>query len=182
MILTDREIRIAIAMGQIEIDPEPSVEAYSSTTLDLRLAPNANVFHEEVGRGINIDPTAPGFNFNEILGTVSEKIPLEPEYNLKPNRLLLAWTEERLKLPSYSRIAARVEGKSSLARWGIGIHITAPTIHAGFEGNLQLEIVNHGPTAVVLRPGMKICQLIFETTLGTAEKGYEGQFSGQSHS
>jgi dCTP deaminase len=43
----------------------------------------------------------------------------------------------------------RVEGKSSLARLGIGVHVTAPTIHAGFGykkddddypgGPLQLE-------------------------------------------
>jgi len=37
-----------------------------------------------------------------------------------------------------------VEGKSSLARLGIGIHITAPTIHAGFKGPIQLEICNYG--------------------------------------
>ena len=67
-----------------------------------------------------------------------------------------------------------------MARLGIGIHITAPTIHAGFKGQLQLEIVNHGPADVVLRPGMPICQLIFEQTLGTPEKGYAGIFAGQS--
>jgi deoxycytidine triphosphate deaminase len=27
---------------------------------------------------------------------------------------------------------------------------------------------------------MRICQLIFETTLGTAERGYRGQFAGQT--
>jgi dCTP deaminase len=27
---------------------------------------------------------------------------------------------------------------------------------------------------------MRICQLIFETTLGTPERGYKGQFSGQT--
>jgi hypothetical protein len=29
-------------------------------------------------------------------------------------------------------------------------------------------------------PGMRICQLIFEQTLGTAERGYKGQFAGQT--
>jgi dCTP deaminase len=98
---------------------------------------------------------------------------------LVPRRLLLAWTRERLALPLTSRLAARVEGKSSLARLGVGIHITAPTIHAGFSGQIQLEVINHGPADVVLRPGMRICQLIFETTLGTPDKGYSGMFAGQ---
>ncbi|MEZ5888805.1 MAG: hypothetical protein R3D52_00230 [Xanthobacteraceae bacterium] len=59
------------------------------------------------------------------------------------------------------------------------VHITAPTIHAGFDGRIRLEMVNHGKIPIRLRPGMRICPLIFEQTLGTPEKGYQGQFSGQ---
>src|SRR5258708_6917479 len=94
--------------------------------------------------------------------------------------IFLGWTEENVELPIEARLAARVEGKSSLARLGIGIHITAPTIHAGFKGPIQLEICNHGPLKVKLTPGMPVCQLIFEQTLGTPEKGYKGQFYAQS--
>jgi dCTP deaminase len=98
---------------------------------------------------------------------------------------LLGWTLEKVQLPHRSRLAARVEGKSSLARLGVGVHVTAPTIHAGFGasadpqhlGNpLQLEIWNVGPLSVVLKTGMRICQLIFEVVDGTPEKGYAGQF------
>jgi dCTP deaminase len=73
-----------------------------------------------------------------------------------------------------------VEGKSSLARLGLAIHVTAPTIHGGFSGNIQLEVINYGPLPIKLRPGMKICQLIFEQTLGVPEKLYQGQFKGQA--
>jgi dCTP deaminase len=62
---------------------------------------------------------------------------------------------------------------------GIAVHITAPTIHAGFKGSIQLEICNHGPLTVRLSHGMRVCQLIFEQTLGTPEKGYQGQFYEQ---
>jgi dCTP deaminase len=86
---------------------------------------------------------------------------------------------EYVNLPMDSRLAARVEGKSSLARIGVGVHITAPTIHAGFEGQIRLEIMNHGHLPVTIKPGMRICQLIFEQTLGTPERGYKGKFSGQ---
>ena len=85
---------------------------------------------------------------------------------------LLGWTIEKIQLPHTSRIAARVEGKSSLARIGIGVHVTAPTIHAGFgyrpndpnfPGNpIQLEIWNTGPFRIRLVKGLRICQLIFE--------------------
>jgi dCTP deaminase len=82
-------------------------------------------------------------------------------------------------LVSHNRIAARIEGKSSLARLGLGVHITAPTIHAGFAGQIRLEMINHGKVPIRMRVGMRVCQLIFEQTLGTPEKGYQGQFSGQ---
>jgi len=97
-----------------------------------------------------------------------------------PRRLVLAWTREYVNLKFDARLAARVEGKSSLSRLGLAVHVTAPTIHSGFDGRIRLEIINHGPLPIRLRSGMRICQLIFEQTLGTPERGYRGQFSGQS--
>jgi dCTP deaminase len=72
----------------------------------------------------------------------------------------------------------RIEG--ALARLGIGVHITAPTIHAGFKGPIVLEVFNHSTLRVKLTAGMRICQLIFEQTLGTPAKGYSGQFFQQT--
>jgi dCTP deaminase len=179
MILTDREIRIAVDQGLIKIDPAPGADAYSSTSVDLILDNAARSFHESIDPPIVIDPGARGFSYLSIAQLLTQQVDLTPQWPLKPRKLLLAWTKEVVELPATARVAARVEGKSSLARLGVGVHITAPTIHAGFKGQIQLEIVNHGPSDVVLRPGMKICQLIFEATLGTPEKGYAGIFSGQ---
>jgi dCTP deaminase len=110
--------------------------------------------------------------------TFSETI-ADAGFPLEPNELILGWTVEYVDLPIDSRIAARVEGKSSLARLGIGIHMTAPTIHAGFNGQIQLEIVSHGCYPILLKPGMRLCQLIFEMTAGTPDAAYVGQFKGQ---
>ena len=104
---------------------------------------------------------------------------LSTPYTLKPHSLVLGWTIEEVDLPLHSRIAARVEGKSSLARLGVGIHVTAPIIHSGFNGNIQLEIFNNGPLDVVLTEGMYVCQLVFEQTYGTPNKGYDGIFARQ---
>jgi dCTP deaminase len=62
----------------------------------------------------------------------------------------------------------------------LGVHVTAPTIHAGFPGTIQLELVNHGPLPIKLRAGMAICQLIIETIKGTPSKAHKSQFHGQS--
>ena len=76
-------------------------------------------------------------------------------------------------------MAARVEGKSSLALLGLSVPVTAPTVHCGWKGPIQLEMFNFGPYTINLDYGMKMCQMIFEMTIGTPEKGYQGQFRGQ---
>jgi dCTP deaminase len=108
-------------------------------------------------------------------------------YELAPRTFILGFTQQRIRLPTRSRIVARVEGRSSLARLGVGVHVTAPTIHAGFGARnaastgapIQLEIFNLGEWTVVLDVGMPICQLIFEEVREMPQVGYRGQFSEQ---
>jgi dCTP deaminase len=182
LILTDREIQAAIECKQIVIDPPPGVKAYSSTSLDLTLSKSLRIWKTEKVKGVEqiICPSAEGYKFADFAKEYSDLRELDSEgYVIKPQEYLLGWTEEYVELPTSARLAARVEGKSSLARLGIGIHITAPTIHAGFQGSIQLEICNHGLLKVRLVPGLPVCQLIFEQSLGTPQKGYMGQFYGQ---
>jgi dCTP deaminase len=185
LVLTDREIQVAIETHQIVIDPAPDQSAYSSTSLDLRLSKSIREWKKHSGaKGVEqnvICPATPGYSFNEFASEYSEAREMSGDgHILEPGGFTLGWTEENVELPVDSRLAARVEGKSSLARLGIGIHITDPTIHAGFKGPIQLEMCNHGFLRVRLMPGMPICQLIFEQTLGTPEKGYRGQFFDQA--
>jgi dCTP deaminase len=177
MILTDREIEIALAQKQIIIEPQPDLkEAISSTSLDLTLSDR---FAEWQSRpGMPIRPGAPGYNYSSTSAIRTDLI--QNQYELKSRHFVLAWTAEYVKLPLHSRIAARVEGKSSLARLGVSVHVTAPTIHSGFDGHIQLEMFNFGALDIILDRGMKVCQLIFEYTAGTPLKGYSGIFSGQT--
>ena len=179
MILTDREIRIFIEHGQIQIRPEPAEQRYSSTAVDLTLAARIQVWNFPNARDFVIRPGRPGYKYEDIREKHSDALEITNGYVLEPAHFILAWTLEEIELPYQTRIAARVEGKSSLARLGIGVHVTASTIQSGFSGPLQLEMYNHGTARVELLPGMPICQLIFEMTLGTPEKGYSGQFKYQ---
>lgn len=182
MILTDREIKIAIERELISIDPRPGDEAFQSTSVDLTLDTSLAEFKDTaLGVETVIDPAKAGSSHKTIIDqlTTSRAIDSQEGYILRPARLLLAWTREFVDLKLHSHLAARVEGKSSLARLGLAIHVTAPTIHAGFRGRIQLEVINHGPMPIRLRAGMRICQLIFEQTLGTPDSGYRGQFIDQ---
>ena len=183
MILTDREILIALERGLIIVNPPPEDSAFQSSALDLTLDSHIALVQEpNLSIEKTIDPRAKGFNAEATMDELTDKrnISSATGFPLPPRKLTLAWTREYISLKTETRLAARVEGKSSLSRLGLAVHMTAPTIHAGFEGRIRLEIVNHGAVPVRLWPGMRICQLIFETTLGTPDRGYRGQFTGQT--
>lgn len=188
MILTDREIQAAIACQEIVLEPSVGADAFSSTSVDLRLAREVcRWLTPKPGMQQSIRPAARGYSYVDMARSYTERLTIGPDgFELRPNDFILGWTVERIGLPVHSQLAARVEGKSSLARLGIVVHLTAPTVHAGFgmtgsaKGEpLQLEICNHGLLSVCLDEGMPICQLIFEQTLGTPSKGYSGQFRRQ---
>jgi dCTP deaminase len=182
VILTDREIQIAIQRGLIQIRPAPDELAYSSTSVDLTLDPSITCFKKNptfLPRAIDV--THKDYDYDTALEELSTTNPIPYKgFELPQTELVLGWTSEYVDIPTDARLAARVEGKSSLARIGIGIHLTAPTIHAGFKGQIRLEIINHGPAPIILKAGMRICQLVFEMTLGTPHAGYKGQFLDQA--
>lgn len=195
MILSDREIRILIARGRIGLDPVPNPDAWASTAVDLRLAgeyrrwkkivPDPSTGHDRP----RLRPGIPEYNINRVIAQNTDVFTATADNPLilEPGEFVLGWTVERLRLPHDSRVCARVEGKSSLARIGVGVHVTAPTVHAGFGGStldgrglpIQLEIWNCGVLAVELTTDMRVCQLIFEEVHGTPDQGYQGQFSSQ---
>src|SRR5262249_17480723 len=120
MILTDREIKLAIEKNLIKIDPRPQPNAFSSTAVDLTLDPNLTEFVlPDNGLDVIVDPGHPNFNPETTLNQVSVKQVIGADgYLLQPRHLVLAWTREYLAMVSHNRVEARVEGKSSLARLG----------------------------------------------------------------
>ena len=115
-------------------------------------------------------------NLLQIHGT-ARSLTSEGPYRLEPRHLVLGKTLEHVTLPSH--LAARIEGKSSLARFGLSVHITAPTVMAGFQGRLVLEIYNSGPFRIQLSHGMKIAQLILEQVSLPPLRDHRGQFQYQ---
>jgi len=97
-------------------------------------------------------------------------------YELLPGQAILACTKEVVKCPL--DLSARIEGKSSLGRLFMAVHITAGVIDAGFSGQVTLEVVNHGPWTIVIWSGMKIAQVSYflltracETPYGSSKLG-----------
>lgn len=100
-------------------------------------------------------------------------------YVVRSKQFLLASTAERIITPT--DLVARVEGKSSLARLGLFIHVTAGFVDPGFEGKITLEVYNVNPRPIMLRPGMKICQIAFEELSQPAAKPYGSEGLGSHY-
>lgn len=99
---------------------------------------------------------------------------------LSQHDFILASTRETVTIPA--DLLGRVEGKSSLGRLGLIVHITAGFIDPGFHGQITLEIVNLAPWGLVLYPGQRIAQIAFSEMsqmprkpYGSAGNHYQGQ-------
>ena len=177
MVLSDIEIEAEINEERLQFippidDPEDRID---SSAIDLLLHEELWVVPEN-SAGLTVDPAV--IQIKEFLESQSEPVSIaKHSYEFKPHQLVLGKTLEYIILPNH--LAARIEGKSSLARFGLSIHFTAPTVMAGFEGHLVLEMYNSGPFTIKLSHRMKIAQLILESVSPPSRYGYSGQFQEQ---
>ena len=173
MILSDEGIKRALADSKIEIDPEPSPEHYSPSAVDIAIG-DASTFKcwkldAILAAGVDVILNLEEQNYAVTAQHYATAVRPEndgsvvlPPYS-DVHQVILCQTHQRLHLKPESRLAARVEGRSSLARFGLMVHLTAPTIHAGFNGTITLEMVNHGPFHLKFVPFQtRVCQFIFE--------------------
>ena len=91
-------------------------------------------------------------------------------FALESHQFVLSSTREWIEVPE--DLAARVEGKSSLGRIGLTIHVTAAFIDPGYRGNVTLELANLNSVPILLLPGMKIAQICFMPILGKVSRPY----------
>jgi dCTP deaminase len=171
MILSDAGIQEAIKQSQLEISPTPQLDQYTTSAVDLFLADGFHGWDQSKFTipGVTVSLNLAEQRYGATAAGYLKPLSIErdgsfilPPYHESP-RPVLAMTRERVHLKPGSRLAARVEGRSSLARIGLMVHLTAPIIHANFNAPITLEMINHGPFLLKLVPGKtRICQLIVE--------------------
>jgi dCTP deaminase len=153
MVLSRRDILRRLNDGSVRFDPQVPSEAIKQVSVDLRLGRTFTVFRERQHvAAIRISKEL--FTENEDLWLSKE----EDFYILEPRKFVLAQTMEKVTLPN--DLMGLVEGRSSWARLGISIHVTAPKIDPGYSNYITLEMANHGETAIQLVAGQSPCQLI----------------------
>lgn len=166
-ILTDIDIRRAIADGKIKIEPF-SDDMVQPGSLEMSLGNKFRIFrYDRLQKGALIDTK--GMSEPEGLTEVVE-LQDGAAFFLSPHELVLASTKEKLGLSA--DLAGRIEGRSSFARIGVMVHITSGFIHPGSFGHQTLEISNMLNIPVKLYPGLRMCQIIFSTTTSPAQTPY----------
>lgn len=178
MVLSDGEIQDALRGGELEISlHDRSEPLIKSASVDMRLDPIIRVIRPDlINPSEIIDPTTMS-NVGAKIDSCSERRQLLPDqpFILEPGTFVIASTAEKVTLSN--SLGARIEGKSSLARFGVPVHLTAPKIDPGWSNKITLEIINLGPFRVYLSPMMEIATLIVERLGRPATQAYGGRFS-----
>lgn len=162
-VLSDETVMELVQLGTVVIDPIPWPKQFQPVSVDLRL--------HEVGKFVRACRAHGEF--------ARHYEPVTFPHAIRPGECLLGSTIEYVELPN--NIVARVEGKSTLGRLFLSVHETAGLIDPGFKGQITLEIRNNGPAAIMLEPGMKICQLVFESVDRPVRNPYGSEALGSHY-
>ena len=180
MYLSDVDLRQAIQCGDLIVTPPPT-EEIGPTSIDLHLGPveEAAVWDCEAIAAHNEDLGLPPRELNVArmtYGTVSRQYMVSPPREAEVGDGLVFRREDAIILRSHGFVVWQTEevvgtpdenpkyicfinGKSTRSRTGLVVHLTAPTIHAGWSGNITLEMTNCGPLDLVLHAGDAVAQL-----------------------
>lgn len=147
MMLSNEDIKVALAEGELKITPF-SEQCIRGAGIALHLG--SKLLKPRPGKVVDVrNKIVP--DYDEIV--ISESAP----YRLEPHEFLLGHTYEAVSVgPS---IGFLIEGRSTLARVGLTIVQTAMIVDPGHrDRTITLEFANHGPNPILFYPKMKIAR------------------------
>ena len=157
MILSGLEIARQLRLGTIDITPFD--ERYlNPNSYNLRLHNELLVYTDDV------------LDMKRLPHTEELTIP-EEGLVLQPGKLYLGRTYERTTTNAY---VPMLEGRSSVGRLGLTIHVTAGFGDVGFSGFWTLEIQCVQPVRIY--PMVEICQIYYHTIEGDYIPYHSGKY------
>lgn len=162
MIFSDKDIKQAMQDGKIIVEPylERNLQPAS---VDLHLDKHFLVF-DTVQHHV-IDPKLP---MDDMMKEVT--IDEDGYFILHPGEFALGMIYETTGVAE--DIVGRLEGKSSVGRMGVLIHVTAGFLDPGNKLKMTLELHNTSNLPVKLYYKMPIAQMAFEKISSPSEKPY----------
>lgn len=167
MILTGPAIRGAVERGEISIDPF-DLARLNPASYDLELGPEVAMYTPEE-QGVDRSAPTNGTTLRpckQLDSKVKNRLTVlqmaTSGFTIYPGFLYLMHTLERVCTRKYVPV---LDGKSSIGRLGVLVHVTAGYGDPGFDGQYTLEVATLAHP-VVLYPGMRIAQMRFHTVSG----------------
>lgn len=156
MIISGREIKKRLSTD-IEITPF-NEKQLNPNSYNLRLHNELLVYQENV------------LDMKKKNEATSIIIPVDGLL-LTPGKLYLGRTVEHTRTDN---LVPLIEGRSSIARLGLFIHITAGFGDVGFKGYWTLEIFCVQP--IKIYPDIEICQIFYHTIQGDFDRYTSGKY------
>lgn len=157
MILSGKEIKKQLGTGGIQIEPYNESQL-NPNSYNLSLCNELMTYDNDV-----LDMKTPN-------PTTRLTIP-EEGLLLEPNKLYLGRTNEHTSTNKY---VPMLEGRSSIGRLGLFIHVTAGFGDVGFNGFWTLEIFCVQPIRIY--PNVEICQIFYHSIEGEYDLYKSGKY------
>jgi dCTP deaminase len=163
MILLDRDIVEARERGDIIIEPFDG-EHLGPNSYDVTLASHLMVYDYAQAGELDMDRT----------NSVRQITIPETGLRLEPGQLYLGATNEIIG--SKRHFVPHLEGRSSIGRLGMGVHVTAGFGDLGYVGRWTLEITVVHPLRIY--PNRRVAQSYFLLGMGLrADRPYSGRYA-----
>lgn len=162
MILSDKDIKQALQTGDITIDPF-AAKNLQPASVDLHLDKHFLVF--DTTKHAVIDPKKP---VDDMMRPI--EITEDEPFIIHPGEFALGLIYETTGVSD--QMVGRLEGKSSVGRLGLLIHVTAGFLDPGNSLKMTLELHNTANLPIKLYYKMPIAQIAFERISSPAERPY----------
>jgi len=169
MILSDRDIKKAIEAGDISVDPF-NYDHLQPASIDLHLDRHFLIY--DAHKHSVIDPKTP---LDDMMLPVS--INDDEAFILHPGEFALALIHEKTGVSN--GMVGRLEGKSSVGRLGLLIHVTAGFLDPGNDLKMTLELHNTANLPIKLYYKMPIAQMAFERLSSECDRPYSKELGSK---
>ncbi|MBF0262060.1 MAG: dCTP deaminase [Magnetococcales bacterium] len=178
MRLSDQDIQKALESGRIVIDPLPPESCFGSFSIDVSLGNRFRTFRHVHMPYLDL---ADSKSIHSVSDACMEEIVLgdQERFFLHPGEFALGMTRERVGIGD--DLVGWLDGRSSLARLGLMVHITAHSIDPGWDGHITFEFFNAGRLPLALHPGLRIGAISFETLSSPTTRPYGKKHGAKYH-
>ncbi|MDP2656435.1 MAG: dCTP deaminase [bacterium] len=169
MILSDRDIRSALDAGDIIVDPFDQ-KYIQPASIDLHLDRHFLMFDRQ--KHYVIDPKK---RLDDMMTDI--EIADDQPFVLHPGEFALGMVFEITGVSK--EYVGRLEGKSSIGRMGLLIHVTAGFLDPGNSLKMTLELYNTSTMPMLLYYKMPIAQMAFEKISSPCDVPYSTEIGSK---